>query len=159
MPAVKVLVREYRLVIGSLVIGSTGFENPIFVNCYYVWHRSSWEKNTFYTYKKVIWKFLTPQRWTLTCSSSFSLWLKKQIHTMRKVSKYGVFSGPYFPVLRPEKTTYLGTFDAVPPSLISSIFVTYPHLAQIILFSFLNMLFGINVPITSENFKENSGLT
>ena len=36
MPAGKVLVREYRLVIGSLVIGSTDFENPIFVNCYYV---------------------------------------------------------------------------------------------------------------------------
>ena len=39
---------------------------------------------------------------------------------MRKVSKYGVFSGPYFPVLspntgryRPEKTPYLDTFYAV----------------------------------------------
>ena len=43
-----------------------------------------------------------------------------QLVTARKVSKYGVFSGPYFPVFRlntekygPEKTPYLDTFDAV----------------------------------------------
>ena len=29
------------------------------------------------------------------------------------MSKYGVFSGPYFSVSGPEKTTYLGTFHAV----------------------------------------------
>ena len=29
------------------------------------------------------------------------------------VSKYGVFSGPYFPVFGPEKTPYLDTFHAV----------------------------------------------
>ena len=41
-------------------------------------------------------------------------------HTAWKVSKYGVFSGPYFPVFRanagkyrPEKTPYLDTFHAV----------------------------------------------
>ena len=40
--------------------------------------------------------------------------------TARKVSKYGVISGPYFPVFRlntgkygPEITPYLGTFHAV----------------------------------------------
>ena len=33
--------------------------------------------------------------------------------TVWKVSKYGVFSGPYFPVLGPEKTAYLDTFLAV----------------------------------------------
>ena len=43
-----------------------------------------------------------------------------RISTVRKVSKYGVFSGPYFPVLspntgryRPEKTPYFDTFYAV----------------------------------------------
>ena len=30
-----------------------------------------------------------------------------------KVSKYGFFSGPYFPVFGPEKTPYLDTFHAV----------------------------------------------
>ena len=30
-----------------------------------------------------------------------------------KVFKYGVFSGPYFPAFRPEKTLYLDTFHAV----------------------------------------------
>ena len=41
-----------------------------------------------------------------------------------EVSKYGVFSGPYFPVFspntrkyEPEKTLYLDTFDAVRDSL------------------------------------------
>ena len=29
------------------------------------------------------------------------------------MSKYGVFSGPHFPVFGPEKTTYLETFHAV----------------------------------------------
>ena len=33
--------------------------------------------------------------------------------TLRKVSKYEVFSGPYFPVFGPEKTPYLDTFHAV----------------------------------------------
>ena len=33
--------------------------------------------------------------------------------TASKVSKYGVFSGPYFPVFGPEKTPYLDTFHAV----------------------------------------------
>ena len=35
------------------------------------------------------------------------------INTARKVSKYGVFSGPYFPVFGPEKTPYLDTFHEV----------------------------------------------
>ena len=42
------------------------------------------------------------------------------INTAWKVSKYGVFSGPYLPVFSlntgkygPEKTPYLGTFHAV----------------------------------------------
>ena len=33
--------------------------------------------------------------------------------TAWKVSKHGVFSGPYFPVFGPEKTPYLDTFHAV----------------------------------------------
>ena len=37
--------------------------------------------------------------------------------TARKVPKYGIFSGPYFPVFGREKTLYLITFHAV--------FVTY----------------------------------
>ena len=32
---------------------------------------------------------------------------------MRHVSKYQVFSGPYFLVFGPEKTLYFDTFDAV----------------------------------------------
>ena len=43
-----------------------------------------------------------------------------QMMTAGKVSKYGVFSGPYFPVFGlntgkhgPEKTPYLDTFHAV----------------------------------------------
>ena len=35
------------------------------------------------------------------------------ITTAWKVSRYGVFSGLYFPVLGPEKTPYLDTFHAV----------------------------------------------
>ena len=31
----------------------------------------------------------------------------------RKVSKYGVFPGPYFPVLGPGKTPFLDTFHSV----------------------------------------------
>ena len=44
----------------------------------------------------------------------------KNCFTARKVSKYVVFSGPYFPVFSPntgkyglEKTPYLGTFQTV----------------------------------------------
>ena len=33
--------------------------------------------------------------------------------TAWKVSKYGVFSGPYFPAFEPEKTPYLDTFHVV----------------------------------------------
>ena len=33
--------------------------------------------------------------------------------TVRKMSKYGGFSGPYFPVFGPAKTPYLDTFYAV----------------------------------------------
>ena len=37
-------------------------------------------------------------------------WLKGKAlpYTVWKVSKYGVFSGPYFPILGPEKIPYLG---------------------------------------------------
>ena len=34
-------------------------------------------------------------------------------NTVWKMSKYGVFSGTYFPVFGPEKTPYLDTFHAV----------------------------------------------
>ena len=34
-------------------------------------------------------------------------------NTARKVPKYGVFSGPYFPVFGQEKTPYLDTFQVV----------------------------------------------
>ena len=33
--------------------------------------------------------------------------------TVWEVSKYGVFSGPYFPVFGPEKISYLDTFQVV----------------------------------------------
>ena len=36
--------------------------------------------------------------------------LRTKTNTARKVSKYGVFSGPYFPVFGPEITSYLDTF-------------------------------------------------
>ena len=38
--------------------------------------------------------------------------------TWWKVSKYGVVSGPYFPVFGPEKTSYLDTFQTVILSII-----------------------------------------
>ena len=47
-----------------------------------------------------------------------------------KVSKYGVFSGPYFPVFGPEKTPYLSTFHAV---LINSNFNLYQHFSSSLL--------------------------
>ena len=43
-------------------------------------------------------------------------WSKKSVipgDTAWKVSKYGIFSGPYFPVFRLEKTPRLDTFHAV----------------------------------------------
>ena len=40
-------------------------------------------------------------------------------HTVSKVCKYGVFSGPYFPVFGLEKTPYLDTFHAEPVVLVS----------------------------------------
>ena len=38
---------------------------------------------------------------------------KISMDTAWKVSKYGVFSGPYFPVFGPEKTPYLDTFQVM----------------------------------------------
>ena len=37
----------------------------------------------------------------------------KERELRKKVSKYVVFSGPYFPVFGPEKTPFLDTFHAV----------------------------------------------
>ena len=50
--------------------------------------------------------------------------------TAWKVSKYGDFSGPYFPVFGPEKTPYLSTFHAV---LINSNFNLYQHFSSSLL--------------------------
>ena len=54
--------------------------------------------------------------------------------TAWKVSKYGVISGPYFPVFRlntgkygPEVTSYLGTFNAV---IICHTFESVQHFVQ-----------------------------
>ena len=41
------------------------------------------------------------------------LLIPQEAFTAWKVSKYGDFSGPYFPVFGPEKTPYLDTFHAV----------------------------------------------
>ena len=48
------------------------------------------------------------------------LWIFPWLVTTRKVSKYGVFSGPYFTIFspktgkyEPEKTPYLDTFHTV----------------------------------------------
>ena len=38
---------------------------------------------------------------------------KCKFYTVLKVSKYGIFSGPYFPVFGPEETSYLETFHAI----------------------------------------------
>ena len=72
------------------------------------------------------------EHWSLMCLSNFSVWEDKYAkyidswftlwpndgsneirYTAWKVSKYGVFSGPYFPAFGPEKTPYLETFHAV----------------------------------------------
>ena len=50
--------------------------------------------------------------------------------TAWKVSKYGVFSGPYFPVFGQEKTPYLSTFPAV---LINSNSNLYQHFSSSLL--------------------------
>ena len=54
------------------------------------------------------------------CKYDYFAKLKFDISTAWKVSKYGVFSGPYFPVFglntdkyRPEKTPYLDSFHVV----------------------------------------------
>ena len=56
------------------------------------------------------------------CSVYGKIWVRENpysgiynavIDTAWKVSKYGDFSGPYFPVFGPEKTPYLDTFHAV----------------------------------------------
>ena len=46
--------------------------------------------------------------------------ISRNLRTVWKLSKYGVYSGPYFPVFSPNtgkyapiKTSYLGTFHAV----------------------------------------------
>ena len=56
-------------------------------------------------------------KWNICVSFRFRV---REIDTVRKVSKYGVFSGPYFPAFGlntgkygPEKTPYLNTFHAV----------------------------------------------
>ena len=49
-------------------------------------------------------------------SGCIKMFQMKVFLTATNVSKYGVFSGPYFLVFRPEKTPYLGTFQAVPVS-------------------------------------------
>ena len=41
----------------------------------------------------------------------------QEVYTAQKVFKYGVISGPYFPVFRPKITPYLDTFHAVIPLL------------------------------------------
>ena len=50
----------------------------------------------------------------------FAVWYTPQTATAWQESKYGVISGPYFPVFglntgihQPEKTSYLDTFHAV----------------------------------------------
>ena len=55
------------------------------------------------------------------CWSEYKiLWADLKTFTERKVSKYGVISGPFFPVFglntgkyRPEITPYLDTFSAI----------------------------------------------
>ena len=56
------------------------------------------------------------------------------IVTMWKVTKYSVFSGPYFPVFglnagkcRPEKTPYLDTFHAVSCKMVAKSRTTWYH--------------------------------
>ena len=60
--------------------------------------------------------------------------MKSLIHPISRltqlVSKYEVFSGPYFPVFRPEKTPNLGTFHAVKTSSESLIYVQLTPFVQ-----------------------------
>ena len=44
------------------------------------------------------------ERWLISSSRNY-------LYTAWKVSKYEVFSGPYFPVFEPEKTPYLDFFS------------------------------------------------
>ena len=46
-------------------------------------------------------------------SGCIKMFQMKVFLTATNVSKYGVFSGPYFLVFRPEKTPFLNTFHSV----------------------------------------------
>ena len=56
---------------------------------------------------------ITHHTHVLRTSGCIKMFQMKVFLTSTNVSKYGVFSGPYFPISRPEKTPYLGTFQAV----------------------------------------------
>ena len=76
-----------------------------------------------YVLKKISFSFhLVKPEWNFLCSEGIQISLRSGIfaNTAWKVSKYGAFSGPYFPVFglntgkyEPEKTSYFDTFHAV----------------------------------------------
>ena len=82
------------------------------------------------------------------------------IFTAWKVSKYRVFSGPYFPVFglntrkyRPEKTPYLDTFHAVIYNEDASLGTTLYMLGSIIMFLSLKQLLTSRI-FNTENLHQ-----
>ena len=61
--------------------------------------------------------------------------------TLRKVSKYGVSSGPYFPVFGPEKTPYIDSFHAVKWRMTMYLWYLSQHERTIKLNCFFNEIF------------------
>ena len=64
----------------------------------------------------------------------------QKLSTAWKVSKYGVFSAPYFPVFWPEKNPYLDTFHAVSVSVISLKFYVMDFTHWFICFIFTEIM-------------------
>ena len=78
------------------------YNNMIYVN---------WQ---FFRNTKILFQTITVTK-KASCkkSSNTSISEISRLTTGWKLSRYGVFSGPYFPVFGPEKTPYLDTFHAV----------------------------------------------
>ena len=67
----------------------------------------NWNQNTLERYPGL------PQAFKMEYFNVKLLLGSSQVFTAWKVSQYGVFSGPYFPIFGPEITPYLDTFHAV----------------------------------------------
>ena len=85
-----------------------------FVHCLSSHSRES--NGSIFVYKRIVHGcFSMPFRFLFSLSHNRE---GRHDHSVKsaQISKYGVFSGPYFPVLGQEKAPYLDTFHAVNPN-------------------------------------------